>query len=126
MYGSHRQQPQNHGCNDEHDPFLVVEEPSMMHGIHGQPPTGPIQPKTLPQAGIGSTQGRTPTMGEIMRVRRYTLPVAHGKEAHHINSRPITCFSTPKIKLRVTLAQGANGEELSPNLGDGRGQAAAT
>src|SRR5262249_30672742 len=126
MYGSHRQQPQNHGCNDEHDPFLVVEEPSMMHGIHGQPPTGPIQPKTLPQAGKGFTPGRAPTMGGIKRVPRYTLPVRHRKEEDQIKARPITCFSTPKIKLRVTLAQGANGEELSPNLGDGRGQAAAT
>src|SRR5262249_37496143 len=27
---------------------------------------------------------RTPTMGEIMRVRRCTLPVAPGKGAHHI------------------------------------------
>jgi hypothetical protein len=40
MYGSHHQQPQKHGRNDEHDPFLVVEEPSMMHAIHGQPPSG--------------------------------------------------------------------------------------
>src|SRR5262249_23920931 len=32
---SHRQQPQNHGRNDEPDPFLVVREPSVMHGIHG-------------------------------------------------------------------------------------------
>src|SRR5215510_12647695 len=36
MYGSHHQQPQNQGRNDEPDPFLVVEEPSMMHGLHGQ------------------------------------------------------------------------------------------
>src|SRR5262245_58767782 len=36
MYGSHHQQPQNQGRNDEPDPFLVIEEPSMMHGIHGQ------------------------------------------------------------------------------------------
>jgi hypothetical protein len=36
MYGSHHQQPQNHGQNDVLDPFLVVEEPSMMHAIHGQ------------------------------------------------------------------------------------------
>ena len=40
MYASHHQQPQNHGRNDEHDPFLVVEEPSMRHAIHGQPPSG--------------------------------------------------------------------------------------
>src|SRR5262249_47096967 len=46
-YGSHRQQPQNHGQYDELDPFLVVEEPSMMHGTHGEPPYGPIQPNTL-------------------------------------------------------------------------------
>jgi len=31
----------------ELDPFLVVEEPSMMHAIHGEPPYGPIQPNTL-------------------------------------------------------------------------------
>src|SRR5262249_29385880 len=37
--------------------------------------------------------------------RRYTLPVAPGKEAHHINSRPITCSSAPQIKLRVTRTQ---------------------
>jgi hypothetical protein len=37
MYGSHHQQPQKQGCNDEPDPFLVVREPSM-HDIHGQPP----------------------------------------------------------------------------------------
>jgi hypothetical protein len=36
MYGSHHQQPQNHGQNDVLDPFLVVKEPSMMHAIHGQ------------------------------------------------------------------------------------------
>src|SRR5215472_2989978 len=46
-YGSHRQQPQNHGQNDELDPFLVVREPSMMHAVHGEPPYGPIQPNTL-------------------------------------------------------------------------------
>jgi hypothetical protein len=40
MYASHHQQPQKHGRNDEHDPFLVVEEPSMRHAIHGQPPSG--------------------------------------------------------------------------------------
>jgi hypothetical protein len=36
MYGSHHQQPQKHGRNDEPDPFLVVREPSM-RAIHGQP-----------------------------------------------------------------------------------------
>ena len=40
MYASHHQQPQKHGRNDEDDPFLVVEDPSMMHAIHGQPPSG--------------------------------------------------------------------------------------
>jgi hypothetical protein len=40
MYASHHQQPQKHGRNDEDDPFLVVEEPSMRHAIHGQPPSG--------------------------------------------------------------------------------------
>jgi hypothetical protein len=40
VYASHHQQPQKHGRNDEHDPFLVVEEPSMRHAIHGQPPSG--------------------------------------------------------------------------------------
>jgi hypothetical protein len=40
MYASHHQQPQKHGRNDEDDPFLVVEEPSMMHAIHGKPPSG--------------------------------------------------------------------------------------
>jgi hypothetical protein len=38
-YGSHRQQPQNHGQSDVLDPFLIVREPSMMH-VHGQPPSG--------------------------------------------------------------------------------------
>jgi hypothetical protein len=33
MYGSHHQQPQKHGRNDELDPYLVVREPSM----HGHP-----------------------------------------------------------------------------------------
>jgi hypothetical protein len=36
MYDSHHQQPQNDSRDDELDPFLVVEEPSMMHAIHGQ------------------------------------------------------------------------------------------
>jgi hypothetical protein len=40
VYASHHQQPQKDGRNDEHDPFLVVEEPSMRHAIHGQPPSG--------------------------------------------------------------------------------------
>jgi putative ABC transport system substrate-binding protein len=40
MYGSHHHQPQNHDRDDEHDPFFVVEKPSMMHAIHGQPPSG--------------------------------------------------------------------------------------
>src|SRR5262245_49549295 len=40
MYPSHHQQPQKHGRDDEHDPFLVVEEPPMTHAIHGQPPSG--------------------------------------------------------------------------------------
>jgi hypothetical protein len=39
MYGSHHQQPQNHGSDDEFDPLLVVREPSM-HATHGQPPSG--------------------------------------------------------------------------------------
>jgi hypothetical protein len=39
MYGSHHQQTQEEGRNDEPDPFLVVREPSM-HVIHGQPPSG--------------------------------------------------------------------------------------
>jgi len=47
MYSSHHHQPQNQGRNDEPDPFLVVEEPSMMHGIRGEPPYGPIQLNTL-------------------------------------------------------------------------------
>jgi hypothetical protein len=38
MYGSHHQQPQKHGRNDELDPYLVVREPSM-HTIHGRPPS---------------------------------------------------------------------------------------
>jgi hypothetical protein len=42
MYGSHHQQPQKHGRNDEPDPFFVVREPSM-HAIHGQPPTATIK-----------------------------------------------------------------------------------
>jgi hypothetical protein len=36
-YGSHHQQTQEEGRNDEPDPFLVIREPSM-HAIHGQPP----------------------------------------------------------------------------------------
>jgi len=38
MYGSHHQQPQKYGRNDELDPYLVVREPSM-HAIHGQRPS---------------------------------------------------------------------------------------
>jgi hypothetical protein len=38
-YGSHHQQPQNDSRSDELDPFLIVREPSMMHAIHGQPPS---------------------------------------------------------------------------------------
>src|SRR5262249_60511062 len=53
---------------------------------------------------VGPGRERTPTMGEIMRVRRCTLPnCAGGKGAHQINSQPIAYSSTPQIKLRVTL-----------------------
>jgi hypothetical protein len=45
MYGSHHQQPQKHGRNDEFEPFLVVREP-WMHAIHGQPLSGSMLHRT--------------------------------------------------------------------------------
>ena len=71
--------------------------------------TAPASPDTTQEWGgtrfhVGPGRERTPTMGEIMRVRRCTLPnCAGGKGAHQINSQPIAYSSTPQIKLRVTL-----------------------
>src|SRR5262249_8305947 len=69
----------------------------------------PLPPIPLREWGgtrfhVGPGRERTPTMGEIMRVRRCTLPnCAGGKGAHQINSQPIAYSSTPQIKLRLTL-----------------------
>src|SRR5262249_56794806 len=56
----------------ELDPFLVVEEPSMMQAIHGEPPYGPIQPNTLShlRADVPGLHLRPANKSEAMIGRR--------------------------------------------------------